>query len=210
MLKAGLVVLAVGVALGIAAAGAGVFGAIRGALARRVATVPLPVGERIDTGWLEVDTKKLCQVTVHVQVTTSKVDHTRRRRRADDYKAVYRFPLQYTVLDGDGNVFFRQVAKVPSNWTGPSKERVRSQEAMVEAEHYFGKFTPPASGRIKVVAELGPDAEQEAVAHAPRLIVYDKVSSQRDTILALLGLGTLGGGLTLMGGVLAFVGRARA
>lgn len=210
MLKLGLVLLASGVAFGIAAAGAGVIGLVRGALARRVATVPLPVGERVDTGWLDVDTGRLCQVTVHVRVVTPVVDHTRRRRRADKYEAVYRFPLQYTVLDGSGNVFFRQAATVPSGWNGPSQSRVRAEQATVEAEHYFGKFTPPASGRIRVVAELGPDVEHGAVAHAPRLMVYDNVSSQRGTVLTLLGLGGLGGVLALMGGVVAVVAHHRA
>src|SRR6185369_11248268 len=140
LLKLGLVLLASGLACGVAAAGAGVVGLVRGTLARRVATVALPVGERVDTGWLDVDTGRLCQVTVHVRVVTPTVDHTRRRRQLDKYEAVYNFPLQYTVLDGSGNVFFQQAAKVPSGWNGPSQSHVGAEEATVEAEHYFGKF----------------------------------------------------------------------
>ena len=41
-------------------------------------------------------------------------------------------------------------------------------------------------------------------------MVYDNVSSQRGTVFTLLGLGGLGGGLALIGGVVAFVGRNRA
>lgn len=204
----GLAVLALGLALGAAAVGVGAFGYARGMQARRVATLPIPVGQRVDTGWIEADTSKLCQVTLHMRadVPVNRGRYWRRSRTERD--PAYRFPLWYTVLDESGEVVFRHDGKVPSGWSGPSRRRRSWDVVTLEAEHYLAKFTPPASGRIRVLAELADDGDG-AVAHDPRLMVYDGVSSQRVTVFTVLGLLGLGSVLAGTGGVVAFLARDR-
>jgi hypothetical protein len=208
--RLGLILMGLGAICGLAAVVLGAVSAQRRIVARRVVAIPLVVGQRVETGWLEVDPTKLCQVTVHVRAATSVVSHNRRRRRRDEHEPMYHFPLRYRVLDASGNVFFEETTKVPSGISGPTKVRVRGEQGTVEGEHYYSKFTPPGSRRIKVTAELGPDAEHGAVAHAPELRVYDNVSPQLRMILSAVALGLLGATLVIAGGIVALFWRQTA
>lgn len=167
--------------------------------AEQAVVQPLPAGEWVETGLIDVDTQKLIQVAVSLQVETA-------ARKGDD--PAYHFPFAYELFDEQGRLIRRQELTVDNE----SGSRTITHQASVNGESRFDleadfeKLTPPESGIIRVRARLMPDEVFHARIGEPSLVVYDKVSSHLRTLLAGAGLWILGALVLMIGTVLLLLG----
>lgn len=174
--------------------------------ANQAASIPITVGEEVTTDVIDVDTSRLCQVTLAVDVRTESVqekedDAMREPGDPPEFEARYDFPFRYTVLDADGNTIFSGSDHIAwdRGMRSNSGRNVDATGGTVSVEHMYDKFPVPPPGRIRIRIEVDPDTTYEARAESVTLNVYDNVSKQ--------GASVFGGFASMCAGpILVFIG----
>jgi hypothetical protein len=160
----------------------------RAVAARQVASIPIAVGEEITTDVMEVDTARLCQVALRVNVRSTSVQEDDELRFPDEkpeFEIRYDFPFRYSVLDADGDTVYSSSHHLAWN-SGTqliSAKDVDATGGRVNVEHSFDKFKVSPPGRIRIRIEIEPDETYRAEAQQVMLNVYDNVSKQGSTVL---------------------------
>ena len=167
--------------------------------AEQAVVQPLPVAQWVETGLIDVDSQKLIQVAVSIQVDTSVIK---------DDEPAYHFPFTYELFDEQGRLIKRQELTL-DNHSGTrtiTHQSSSNGKNRFELETDFEKLTPPDSGKIRVRARLMPDEVYQASINEPSLIVYDKVSRHLATLLGGAGLWIAGALVLMIGTVLLLLG----
>jgi hypothetical protein len=177
-------------------------------------TIPIEVGEEIETDFVNVDTSRFCLVAVDVTVRSDHVHvleltGAAARKKKEEYHLQYSFPFQYSVLDADGNTIHFQTTKIAHN-----DDAMRMGEGIVDnptggsmvIEHDYAKFKVREPGRLQVKAHIQPDTEYGAVIESATLIVYDNASKHAGSILGGMAMMCFSPLLIIIGGLLTLVG----
>jgi hypothetical protein len=162
--------------------------------ANRVTAVQLEPGKKISSDAFTVDTGKACQIVVRLQVVAAQVEKGTDTEGETDYDAKYKFPFSYQVTDGRGNKIAG--SDDPLAWDAGTRsygdKQLTDAGGTVTVGHHFGKFDVRSPGRVKVEAEIKPDAEFGAELTKAEVELYDKVSRHTRSLV--------GGTLMLLGG----------
>ena len=178
--------------------------------ARPVQTLPLEMGNKLNSDVITVDTSKLCMIALKAKVTSTSA--RRQTGSEDKYDLQFSFPFRYRVVDEDGKVLVTEDTRFADD-TGTRSFRdqhVTSNGGTVEVETGYEKFPVTSPGKIRVEAEIHLDETDPATAEGLNLIVYDRVSKHAKSVTAGVLLLVLGGGLAILGGVLFIVGSTRS
>ncbi len=217
MKRLGITILLVGMAMFLTSCFLFALVPIRSAAANKAMTVPVEIGEKITTDFVNVDTSRLCSISFDVTVRSDKV-HTntsrdpQTRKEKKEYKLQYNFPVSYRVLDADENVIHFQTTKIAWNSsvrTGGG-EVDGPQGGRTTVGHHFDKFKVNEPGRIQVEAEIQPDSEYEAVLESANLIVYDNVSKHGRSLVGGCAMICFAPLLIILGAILTIAGFARS
>lgn len=211
MVKAGVALIVLGVA-GIVVSIVLFASSVSRALeARQAASIPIAVGKETTTGVIQVDTDRLCQIAVQIDVQSDSVQEKRDEQRDGklQYALRYEFPARYTVLDENGKTIHEESAKV--SWHGSGTRlttfsEVNARGGRATVEQSLEKFEVPTPGKIRVRVLLGPDKVYQAKAKDVHLNVYDNVSPQAGRLIGGCGLICASPALVLLGVVLTVVG----
>lgn len=175
--------------------------------AQQVASMPLGVDERMTTDIIDVNPNELAQVGVKAHVTTSSVQEETKFNETS-YKARYRFPVTYRVLDENGKELIGE--NVAVRWSGGgvrliTNEAVDSSGGTLTVRQEYEKFEAP-SGTIRVEALIEPDSEYGAKASEIELLVFDNVHRHGNSVMRGTLLILLSPALIFMGVVVFVVG----
>jgi hypothetical protein len=158
--------------------------------ARPVASIALPIGRAVRSDFINVDTKRLCSISVTANLRTKHPGIS--------------FPLRYSVLDASGEVL-SSVETVFGNrtravWT--SRSAMGGSLGWTHYEYGYETFAVKPPGRIRIEAQLDPDTQtRPEKVEDITLIVYDNASDHRRPVLAgtvLFCGGAVIGGLGLV------------
>jgi hypothetical protein len=190
MTRIGISILVVGMVMLVGSCFLFGFTGIRASEANKALTVPIEPNKSIKTDLVNVDTGRLCSISVRVKVRSSQVYTIQERdpnsrRTVTKYHLKYTFPIRYRVLDAAGNVLHEQSERIdPNAGVRSGLATVDNPEGGVaEVEHYFAKFKVADPGRIQVEATLENDTQYGAKMESASLIVYDNVSRHTGTLV---------------------------
>lgn len=174
---------------------------------RQVAAIPIEAGGDVQSDAMTLDRSRLAQVSLALDVQSDSVqEETQFDER--EYNLRYRFPLKVEVFDEAGELVHGE--SVVADWDGgfrsTSSSHVTDQGGRIVVRHHFGKFEPPATGVIRVHAELGEDTVYDARAESAQVIVYDNVTQQGPWVFGAFAGCCSGPLLVVVGAVLLFVG----
>jgi hypothetical protein len=191
----GIVFVAIGVA-SLAAGGVFLAGLLRRvADARVVRKIPYQGGTLPQSGFLEVSTERLCQVSL--------VFHPDLRAFGDvDAREItreYGVEARVRVLDDAGKVLLREDFGYHS--LGVSSNGLTGS---VELSANTEKFAPPASGKIQVESTWTPRVSSRRTKSG-ELMVYDRVSDHTKAGVYTALFGVSGGVAMLLGAGLLFL-----
>lgn len=179
--------------------------------AKQVASIPITVGEEVTTEVIEVNTARLCQVTLEVDVTTESVqedddDPMREPGDPPKFEARYNFPFRYVVLNEEGDTIFSGADDVAwdRGMRSFSAENLDATGGTVSVEHMYDKFAVAPPGRIRIRIELNSDETYQAEADHVAVNVYDNVSKQGGRVVG--GFATMcAGPMLIVAGIVVFV-----
>ncbi len=161
---------------------------------KKVAEIPLEVGQEITTEVVAVDTSQLCQLTLDAIISSESVEEKDQPgfdKDEPEFELRYDFPFHYTVLDEDDNKVMSERDHLRWEGTGvgwSSGGDVNADGGTINAGQSYEKFEVSPPGRIKIRIEVEPDTTYDAQAKEITLTVYDHVSTQ----------GTAVGGATML------------
>jgi len=191
----GIVCIVIGVA-SLAAGGVFLAGLLqRVADARVVRTIPYEGETLAQSGFLEVSTERLCQLSLVFHPDLHAFGDVDTREISREYGV----DARVRVLDDAGRVLLRedighQSLGVTSNGLTGSVELSANTE----------KFAPPASGKIQVESTWTPRVSPRRTKSA-ELMVYDRVSDHTKAGVYTALFGVSGGAATLLGAGLLFM-----
>ena len=179
--------------------------------ARQVASVPISIGEEVTTDLINVDTSKLCQMTLLVDVRTESVQEDDFPGPPDmepEFEARYDFPFRYTVLDLEGKTVYSSSNHIgwDSGTISTLTEDVGAAGGTVSVEHSFDKFEVSKPGRIQVRIEIEPDTTYNAESQKVMLNIYDNVSRQSPSVIGGFSMLCFAPILIVTGTILFFFG----
>ncbi len=134
---------------------------------------------------LKVDTARLCQIGIHVDLKTESVNESDEHFGEKELKARYEFPFSYRVTDPEGTLIHSESGRLAWNANGTrmtTYENVTPKSGTVVVEHSFEKFSVPSPGEVTVTVNVQPDTTYEATANKIEVRVYDNVSSHAASV----------------------------
>ncbi len=212
--RVGITLLIVGMAMFVTSCF--LFGSIgfRAAAANKALSVPIEPDMPMTTDFVNVDTSRLCSVSVAVKVQSDKVYTNtaldpKTHKEKEQYTLQYNFPIRYQVLDSSGNVLHEQSEKVAWNSgvrSGGGGTVSSAEGGVIESEHHFAKFKVEDPGRLQLEVALEPDTEYGATLQSATLIVYDNVSRHSGPLLSGFFMICFAPLLIVVGAILIIVG----
>ncbi|MBL1141576.1 MAG: DUF4870 domain-containing protein [Proteobacteria bacterium] len=95
---------------------------------------------------------------------------------SDDFIARFKFPVNYSISDVNGNTLIKENAALAWKNGGSLSKRnedTTSTGGTLTATTRFDKFTVPADGKLNIEIEVGPDSTYEATAPSLELHLYE-------------------------------------
>jgi len=191
----GIILVVIGVA-SLAAGGVFLAGLLRRvADARVVRTIPYQGESLAPSGFLEVSTERLCQVSILFHPDLHAFGDVDTREISREYGV----DARVCVLDDAGKVLLREDF-------GPQGLGVSSNglTGSVELSANTGKFSPPASGKIQVESTWTPRVSLRRTKSG-ELRVYDRVSDHTEAGVYTALFGVSGSVAMLLGAGLLFL-----
>lgn len=183
--------------------GAAIF---RATEAHQVQSFTLQPGSKISSDLLSIDTSRFCMVTVGGRIESEHVIKTTQNNE-DKLSLEFDFPFKYTIYDSNGNEIQGENTKFSNSsgkFTSTSESSITDKGGKAEITIDYDKFSPPASGKLRIEAELQPDTIYSAKLESAELKIYDHVSKHaKSVVIGVILLG--GGGLIALAGVILFV-----
>jgi hypothetical protein len=190
----------------------GLFGReiFRAVNAHEVTVAPMELGKKVQTPSTNVDTSKLCSISVKALVRSEYSKRETRQDRGDSYDLKFAFPFQYSVYDSTGKVIITEKHDFASdNTKTTSNARVTEHGGAAQISEDFKKFKVSPPGVIRIEAEADPDTSFHAEASDLKLVLYDNLTEHAKGVVGGIILLLLGGLSALAGLVVFLIGVSR-
>ena len=183
--------------------------------AQQVASRPIAVGEELTTDLIEVETEQLCQIALQVDLRTESVQEDEFSFPDEEaaFKARYKFPFRYSVLDLGGDTVYSGTNLF--SWDNSRTKTFFAEDldaagGTLSVEHRYDKFKVAPPGQINIRIEFSPDETYHAEAQKVLLNVYDQVSGFGTSGIGGIAMTWVGPILILSGIIVRSLGRRRS
>jgi uncharacterized Tic20 family protein len=143
----------------------------------------------------------LARFKIEAKITTSSVQEDP-DSFDDEYLARFKFPITYTITDGNGSELVSE--DVTMAWKdggniSKNNEKITSTGGTLIASTSLDKFTVPVDGRINIAIEIGPDLTYEATMVSPQLFLQEGMIDNTWYVVSGILMGFIGFILSMVG-----------
>lgn len=142
---------------------------------------------------LQIDTPTTIRLTLLASINSASVQE-QHDPEGIEFKARYRFPVQYQVWAADGELLRQGVTAIAWNAGERSvhEESVDSTHGSVTVESKVLQFRVAQPGSLRVEIDVGPDSVYSAAAETLSLRAYNNAPSFVGALFLWFGLASLG------------------